>query len=380
MKFTCTRASIIKSLQLFSHVLDKPSAERHALHYAVGMATHQDHLTLHATTHDQHTSLSIPATIVKTGRTILPFDVILDFLKALSKKTLTLSMTTKKDNIHLEGESTRLVLPTVDTDWTLLAPPLPKGISPQLTLPIKMLSAMFQPVLSSVAKENGRYCLQAIQVHILPTPTPTLITIGTDGQRLTRMTHQTGAWVKKPHQCVTALIPKRTARLLVEIAHQTTEGTTVSLTLTNPTWIFQLPNCEVRTQNFSGSFPDYTKIIPSALPPTIKVSRSTLMGALRRMETISDPLSHPITIQVNQSEMLLSTVNTHIGEAHEPVDATIHMNETTLGFNGKMLLEGLGTTEAEQIEWSVDSPTAPCVMISPEDPSWTHVLMPVRMS
>lgn len=97
------------------------------------------------------------------------------------------------------------------------------------------------------------------------------------------------------------------------------------------------------------------------------------------MESISDPMSHPITIEVNDSEIVLSTVNTYIGEAHEPVDAKIDMNATTLGFNGKMLLEGLGTTEAEQIEWSVDSPTSPCVMISPEDPSWTHVLMPVRM-
>lgn len=80
MKFTCTRASLLKSLQLFSHVLYKRSADHHTLHYAIGMSTHQDRLALHATMHDVHHAHSIPATIVKTGRIILPFDVIFDFL------------------------------------------------------------------------------------------------------------------------------------------------------------------------------------------------------------------------------------------------------------------------------------------------------------
>ncbi|HBP89856.1 MAG TPA: hypothetical protein DD706_19425 [Nitrospiraceae bacterium] len=224
---------------------------------------------------------------------------------------------------------------------------------------------MFHPVLSSVAKENGRYRLQAVQVQILPTATPTLITVDTDGQRLTRMTHETGWWVTKPNQSLTALIPKRTARLLVEIAHQITEETIVSLTLTNPTWIFRFPNGEVRTQNLSGAFPDYTKIIPPDGRPTLTCSRSSLISALRRMETISDPLSHPITIQVNQSEILLSTVNAHIGEAHEPVEATVQTDSMILGFNGKLLLEGLGTIEAEHINWSMASPAAPCVIKTP---------------
>ncbi|GJL61756.1 MAG: hypothetical protein NPIRA04_04100 [Nitrospirales bacterium] len=213
MNFTCPRASLVKTLQLFAHILEKRNSDHHALHYAVGLSTKPDHLELRATTHDQHCCLSLPASILKAGHAILPFDLLLDFLKALSQKTITVAITTKKDTIHLNAESSRLRFPLISSDWSVLAPPHPAGPSPQLTLPINVLSAMFHPVLSSVAKENGRYRLQAIQVQILPTATPTLITIGTDGQRLTRMKQETGSWVTKPNEVLTALIPKRTARL-----------------------------------------------------------------------------------------------------------------------------------------------------------------------
>ncbi|GJL52655.1 MAG: DNA polymerase III subunit beta [Nitrospirales bacterium] len=380
MKFTCTRANLLKALQLFSHVLDKRTADHHALHYAIGISTHQDHLRLHATTHDVHHSLSIPATIARTGRTILPFDVIFDFLKALRQKTLTVSIKTKKETIHLETGSSRLSLPTISSDWTLLAPPPPDGSAPHLTLPSHVLASLFHPVLSAVAKENGRYRLQAVHVQILPTATPTLTAVGTDGQRLTRMTHQTGSWVTKANQPLTALLSKRTARLLVEIAQEFSDETSISLILTNPTWIFGFPNGEVRTQNLPGMFPDYTRSIPAQESPTIACSRTSLISALRRMETISDPLSHPITIQTNESEILLSTVNAYIGEAHEPVEATVQTDGMTVGVNGKLLLEGLGTIEAENIHWSMASPEAPCVITTPDNPHWTHVLMPIRMS
>ncbi|GJL52911.1 MAG: DNA polymerase III subunit beta [Nitrospirales bacterium] len=380
MKFTCARPTLLKSLQLFSHALDKRSSDSHALHYAIGMSTHQDHLTLRATTHDQHFHVTVPATILMEGQTILPFDVILEFIKTISHKTLTLSIATIKGKNQIQAESSQLILPPVEADWSLLAPPLPDGTPAQCNIPINVLTCLLEPVLSSVAKENGRYLLQAVQVQVLPTEPPTLIAVGTDGQRLTRITQETGSWITKPKQPETALIPKRTARLLVETARQIKDDITVSLTLTTSTWIFLFPDGEIRTQNLSGAFPNYMAIMPQRLSPTVKFSRAALIEALRRMEAISDPISHAVNIKVNESELSLSTVNAQVGEAHECVEATIQDSSMTLGFNGKFLLDGLGTTEAKHIEWSMDSPTAPCVMISSEDPHWTHVLMPVRMS
>ena len=80
--------------------------------------------------------------------------------------------------------------------------------------------------------------------------------------------------------------------------------------------------------------------------------------------------------------IILTSDNPDVGEAKEEIDAEYDGSESTMGFNGRYLieaLEALKTVDVEKITLEMNGPTEACVIKSPEYEGYLGVVMPMRI-
>ncbi|MGH7864821.1 MAG: DNA polymerase III subunit beta, partial [Candidatus Binataceae bacterium] len=69
-----------------------------------------------------------------------------------------------------------------------------------------------------------------------------------------------------------------------------------------------------------------------------------------------------------------------IGEASEPIDVEFKGEEFAIGFNASYLQQALGVIPAgSNVVLGLSDDVSPGVVRTPDDPSFTYVVMPMRL-
>jgi DNA polymerase-3 subunit beta len=127
------------------------------------------------------------------------------------------------------------------------------------------------------------------------------------------------------------------------------------------------------------SFPNYEQVVPTDAPHILRISRSGLVDALRRVSLLSDLETHSVLLEANSEGSVLSSTNAPFGDAREEVEA-IHEGEPfKLAFNAAYVLEALRVIGGDTVTLAVNDPLAPCLLRSESDSGHLCVIMPMRI-
>jgi DNA polymerase III subunit beta len=196
----------------------------------------------------------------------------------------------------------------------------------------------------------------------------------TDGHRLARVTvaRPDGAEgmpdVIVPRKCVGEL-----RKLLDEI-----DGT-VEVSLSATKIRFVLGHAVLTSKLIDGTFPDYSRVIPTGNDKLLTIDPKSFMQGVDRVATIASEKTRAVKMAVERDKITLSVTSPENGTAAEEVSGDYAAANIEIGFNAKYLMDILAQIEGDTVEVHLADAAAPTLIRENDKSAALYVLMPMRV-
>ncbi|MDW7708917.1 MAG: DNA polymerase III subunit beta [Deferrisomatales bacterium] len=128
-----------------------------------------------------------------------------------------------------------------------------------------------------------------------------------------------------------------------------------------------------------GTFPNYQQVIPAEAPHGLRVDRSVLIDALRRVSLLSDQESRSVVLEAQGGLAVLSSADVRLGEARDEIEVEYEGAPLKIAFNAAYVLEALRALGGTAVTLSILDSLSPCLLRSNDDPRSLCVVMPMRV-
>lgn len=288
----------------------------------------------------------------------------------------------------------RFKLPTLPiTDFPT---PAPMAVEHAFELPCSALADAFAKVEMAISTEETRYYLNGIFMHVVQDEGEPqwLVLATTDGHRLARLrlTVPDGAasWpnVILPRQAVALLDKLLKAAAKGEEKDQPAPQVLVEASAGGTALRFSMDaadggEIELQTKAIDGTFPDYTRVIPSAPEHSLVVERVALGAAVKRVGVLASDKTRIVKAEISTDRIELVVITPELGEAREEVPCAYDGPDMTIGFNGQYLGEALVSTASDEVSLAFTDGMAPTLLRRAGDnvdrDALVQVVMPVRV-
>ena len=241
-------------------------------------------------------------------------------------------------------------------------------------LPAGTLRQIIDKTRFAISTEETRYYLNGIYLHVSDEAQPVLKAAATDGHRLARVTvpRPEGAQgmpgVIIPRKCVGEL-----RKLLDEV-----DGT-VQISLSDSKIRFGLGNAVLTSKLIDGTFPDYSRVIPTANDKLLKLDPRAFEEGVDRVSTIASERTRAVKMALDRDRVTLSVTSPENGTAAEEVPADYGNEGFEIGFNAKYLMDILNQIEGDLVEVHLADAAAPTLLRENDKAPALYVLMPMRV-
>lgn len=128
-----------------------------------------------------------------------------------------------------------------------------------------------------------------------------------------------------------------------------------------------------------GRYPNYQQLIPQNFSQHLLVKREALLSSLKRVSLLSNAKSKGVTLSISPGKMEITSNNPELGDAKEELEVEYKGNELKIGFNAKYILDVLSSMNEEKVQIELNDQLSPGLMRPHNDPSYTCVVMPMRI-
>lgn len=122
----------------------------------------------------------------------------------------------------------------------------------------------------------------------------------------------------------------------------------------------------------TGEFPACNSLIPKDQPIKITVNRNSLLKTLEKVSIMSDARSNFAKFVFNDNTLKITAASDN-GEAEDVIDINFKDN-FTIGFNYRLIFEGLKVMNTDDVVFEMSDDASPCVVKS----DFTYLVMPMR--
>lgn len=237
------------------------------------------------------------------------------------------------------------------------------------SLPIASILDAFKLVKDSMSTEESRYYLNGTYLAI---EDGVMVAVSTDGHRL-GIAKIADVDIGAPN----AIVPRKAVSELIKIM-PAFEGD-ADINLDARSIEFRMGDLTFRSKLIDGTFPDYTRVVPSGGGTTIEVDPSMLQQAIDRVTVIAQEKSSAVKIKVEKDKLTISASSPDYGTAQEELAATCD-GDATVGYNGRYLKDILsGYSDAAAVTITFADSTAPALIRPVGTDVNRSVLMPMRI-
>jgi DNA polymerase-3 subunit beta len=377
MKATIERATLLKGLGHVHSVVERRNTIP-ILSNVLIEAEEQGGLRLMATDLDLQINETVEAEVGEAGATTVPAHTLFDIVRKMPEGS-QVELIAAEGRMQVNAGRARFTLSTLPRDdFPVIAEgDLPTGFE----LPAATLRQIIDKTRFAISTEETRYYLNGIYLHVSDgeplgggVNQPVLKAAATDGHRLARVTvpRPDGAsgmpGVIIPRKCVAEL-----RKLLDEV-----DGT-VQVSLSESKIRFGLGNAVLTSKLIDGTFPDYTRVIPTANDKLLKLDPRSLEEGVDRVSTIASERTRAVKLSLDRDRVTLSVTSPENGTASEEVSADYGADGLEIGFNARYLLDILGQIEGDVMEVHLADAAAPTLLRENDKAPALYVLMPMRV-
>ena len=370
MKATIERATLLKGLGHVHSVVERRNTIP-ILSNVLIEAEEDGGLRLMATDLDLQINETVEANVTDPGATTVPAHTLFDIVRKLPEGS-QVELIAAEGRMQVNAGRARFTLATLPRDDF---PVIAEGELPtRFELPAATLRQIIDKTRFAISTEETRYYLNGIYVHVSDEAQPVLKAAATDGHRLARVTvpRPEGAQgmpgVIIPRKCVGEL-----RKLLDEV-----DGS-VQLSLSDSKVRFGLGNAVLTSKLIDGTFPDYSRVIPTANDKLLKLDPRGFEEGVDRVSTIASERTRAVKMALDRDRVTLSVTSPENGTAAEEVPADYGAESFEIGFNARYLMDILAQIEGDVVEVHLADAAAPTLLRENDKASALYVLMPMRV-
>lgn len=326
-----------------------------------------DKSTLTVTASDLQTSMITEITVEskEKGNIAVPARILLDTLKNLPDQPVTFSIDESTYSIEISSDNGRYKLAGENATDFPKVPAVSNDFSAAISS--EVLSRAVNNTIFATSNDELRPAMTGVYVNLGEKNTTF---VATDGHRLVRY-RRTDI---KSDNGNSIIIPRKALNLLK--ATLPTENTDVSIDFNMSNAFFKFGNIRMICRLIDERFPDYENVIPSTNPIKMTISRTDLLGSLKRISIYANKTTHQVRLKITGSELQVSAEDLDFSnEANERLSCDHEGEDIEIGFNAKFLIEMLTNLDTDQIKLNMSAPNKAGVIIPAEKEKGEDILM-----
>jgi len=364
MEVQLERDAFSKGLQMVQNIVEP--RQTLPILANVLLETEGDTLRVTATDLAVGARVSVPAKVASGGAITLSARKLAEIVKELPPAPLSIKL---QENawvilrcggvsyklVGLAAEDFPAVVPTASPAW--------------VSLEGKTLKEMLTRTAFAMSHDESRYALNGVLFSL---QSGRLRVVATDGHRLALASRPlpNGAGIG------TGIVPRKAVQ---EVMRVLGVGEDVQVALVENQFLLKMPNFLLLARLIEGQFPNYEQVVPKGHPCRLRVSRSALAAALRRVSVLSEERTKPVKVLLGPGALRLTASNPELGEAEESLSVDYAGEEMAIGFNSRYLLDALGAIEADEVVAELKDGLSPGIIRSLEGEEYFCVIMPMRI-
>lgn len=375
MKATIERATLLRCLSHVQSVVERrntiPILSNVLIDADVGgsvrvMATDLDLQvveTMNASSVDQPGAITVSA------------HLLFDIARKLPEGS-QVSLTTNDNRLEVKAGRSNFKLPTLPRDDF---PVIVEGDLPtSFELPARLLAELIDRTRFAISTEETRYYLNGIFLHVTDEDEPLLKAAATDGHRLARFT------LPRPEGAAgmpDVIVPRKAVGELRKLLDEALDSNVlIDLSASKIRFTMGGEGGVVLTSKLiDGTFPDYSRVIPTANDKLLKVDPKLFFSGVDRVATIATEKTRAVKIGLDSDRVTLSVTSPDNGTAAEELAAEYRAEGLEIGFNANYLKDILGQIDSDTVELHLADAGAPTLIRENEQARALYVLMPMRV-
>ncbi len=315
-----------------------------------------------------------PAKVERAGATTVAAVTLNEIVRKLPDGALV--------TLTEEGATGRLQITAGRTDIKLAT--LPKEDFPVMasseydtnfSAPAPVLRRLFDKSKFAISTEETRYYLNGVYMHVAQSESGQVLRcVATDGHRLARID---APLPDGAEGMPGVIVPRKTVGELRKLLDDDEMQIAVSVSETKVR--FATPDITLTSKVIDGTFPDYSRVIPTGNTRQLEVDASDFAKAVDRVATVSSERSRAVKMSLDEDRLVLSVNAPDAGAAEEELPVAYNDGRLEIGFNAKYLLEIASQVDRENAIFLFNSSGDPTLMREGDDTSAVYVVMPMRV-
>lgn len=372
MKVSIERSALLKAMSRAQGVVERRNTI--PILSNVLLEAEGGEVSLRATDLDIEVIETIPAMVEQAGATTVAAHTLHEIVRKLPDGAdVSLYTDEGGGRVEVEAGRSQFSLATLPREDFPMMASSEYDVSYKAKVP--ELRRLFDKSKFAISTEETRYYLNGVYLHIAEEGGKSALrAVATDGHRLARVD------VAAPDGAGPApgvIVPRKTVGELRKLLEDDEAEVEVSVSETKIR--FKADGLVLTSKVIDGTFPDYSRVIPSGNTKKLEVDAAAFAQAVDRVATVSSERSRAVKLSLDQDRLSLSVNAPDSGSATEELAVGYDDEPLEIGFNAKYLLEIAGQVDRENAVFMFDDPTRPTLVREGDDFGAVYVVMPMRV-
>ncbi len=367
MKFTISRETLLKPLQLVTGVVER----RQTLPVLsnILIAVEGDQLSMTGTDLEVEMVGRIELDQeVESGAITVPAKKLMDICKSLPD-SVDIEFELSGQKVIIRGGRSRFTLSTLPASEFPNVEDGPRN----LEVPVSQgsLRRLIDRTGFAMAQQDVRYYLNGM---LLELDGDTLRTVATDGHRLATSLCKLDQDLSVRQQVI---VPRKG---ILELARLLEDSDTPAQLVIGSNHIRVHTDHYVFTSKLvDGKFPDYERVIPRGGDKQVIADRQELREVLSRIAILSNEKYRGVRLALMDGFVQVTANNPEQEEAEESLAVDYAGPSLEIGFNVNYMLDVLSILDEDMVRLSLSDPNSSSLIEAVDDGNSLYVVMPMRM-
>ncbi|QMU57935.1 MAG: DNA polymerase III subunit beta [Boseongicola sp.] len=372
MKFSIERSELLKAVGQAQSVVERRNTIPILANVLV--EAEGDQVSFRATDLDIEVVDQAPAKVERAGATTVSAVTLHEIVRKLPDGALvTLVDDGASGRLSVEAGRSNFSLATLPReDFPVMAS---SEYEANFVAPAPVLRRLFDKSKFAISTEETRYYLNGVYMHVADANGGQVLRcVATDGHRLARIDADLpdGAGALPG-----VIVPRKTVGELRKLLDD--DETEIAVSVSETKIRFAAPGITLTSKVIDGTFPDYTRVIPSGNTKRLEVDAAEFAQAVDRVATVSSERSRAVKLSLDEDRLVLSVNAPDSGAAEEELAVAYGDEALDIGFNAKYLLEIASQVDRENAVFLFNSSGDPTLMREGNDETAVYVVMPMRV-
>lgn len=311
----------------------------------------------------------LEADIEEEGAVTIPAKTFFELISSLPSEKINIS--TEDNSVVVRSKKTKSLLQTIPAeDFPRLYEEKGEMDAEVNFLEFKKDASM---VVFSTSSDLSRPALSGV---LIKREKEGFLLVGTDGYRLSLKRHNVNGGEGKRDEFL--IIPARVVKEVFSIKDDVKSVLIHTLKSSNQI-MFEMGGTVLVGRLIEAEFPNYERIIPSDHSSQIVFDREELLKAVKICSIFAREAANIVKLSLRKQSLTVSSHTPSLGENTVEVDAKLSGEENEIAFNARYLLDILSNLTQSGLILEMTGPLNPGVFKIKEDPSFLHLIMPIRL-